>query len=120
MCQSHASNVVYVNLLNEIEATQVRKVDAFVLLLDQNLHTPCINNIALELLLERGYLFFEDFFDFCFKLACYMVFLADFYLKVKFFLVLGTTHRLYLRESRTDVLPQILSVFTASVNQHNM
>ena len=49
-----------------------------------------------------------------------MVFLADFYFKGQLFLVFGAVDWLYFRESRADVLSQILSIFAASVNQNNM
>lgn len=92
----------------------------FVVLIDEYFHVSCVYDVALKLFfLMEGFLA-DDFLYFCFELPCDVILLADFYLEVELLLVFGTVYRSDLGEGFSDVVPEVLGVFTAPVNKHHV
>jgi len=87
------------------------------LFVDQDPHVPCVHDIPFKLLLVLSF-FCLNLLYFLFEETGNVVFLADFNLKGKLFLVLGAGDRENLWEFFSDKLSQALCVFATSMDQN--
>lgn len=79
--QGHAAHIVDMDPFDQVEPPQLGEESIFILFVDQHLHVPRVDDVALKLFLVLRSLLGNHLLDLGLELSSYVVLLTDLYLK---------------------------------------